>query len=397
MLNLAKNMKKLLILVVIAFLMFTASTKESLAANWIHPIFAVEQAYDDNVFLTDTDKKSDSVTTIFTGVTLEPQLSEHELAVTYVADQQYFANNSSQNTVNHNVDAEATLHFNEWRVELSDSFRHFENRTGSEDTARIKRTSNAADVKIIYAFNKLDVGINYAHRLENYRSDLAIGSFLGQALTYQDLDSNENSGEIETAFHFWPKTSVLFSGRYGALDHDTGKKSDSDYFDILTGLRGQLTAKGTIEGKIGYRNQEYDNSAGDFNSVIFHVAFVENFTERDTLTIDIDRTTHDTIYKGNAYFKSTLVSGEYAHGFTDKVTGTINGSYRLNKYPVATTEGTKTVKREDDFWTIGADLSYELPKWGEIALAYTYGQRASTFDTFDYDNNLVSLGVTVEF
>ena len=70
---------------------------------------------------------------------------------------------------------------------------------------------------------------------------------------------------------------------------------------------------------------------------------------------------------------------------------------QLNKYPVATTEGTKTAKREDDFWTIGADVSYELPKWGEIELAYSYSQRASTFDTFDYDNNLVSLGMTVNF
>jgi len=357
----------------------------------------LEQAFDDNVFLTDADKISDAITTIFTGIALEPQLNEHELMVTYIVDQQYFANNVSQNTVNHNVDAEATLHFNKWRVEFNDQFRFFENRTGSEDTARIKRTSNATNVKVIYAFNKLDVGINYAHRLENYRSDLAIGSFLGQALTYQDLDSSENSGEIETAFHFWPKTSVLFSGRYGALNHVTEKKSDSNYFDVLTGLQGQLTAKGTIEGKIGYRNQEYDNSAGDFNSVIFHIAFVENFTEQDILTIDIGRTTYDTIYKGNAYFKNTLVSGEYAHGFTDKVTGSVSGSYHLNKYPVATTEGTKTAKREDGLWIIGTNLTYELPKWGEIKLAYTYSQKSSIFDTFDYDNNLISLGVTVKF
>jgi len=397
MLKLGEIMKKSLILAATVFLVFVAPTNVSHAADWIRPIFAIDQAYDDNVFLSDVDKKSDSVTTIFTGVTLEPELNEHELAVTYVADQQYFANNSSQDTVNHNVDAEATLHFNEWRVEFHDLFRHFENRSGSEDTARIKRTTNATDVKVIYAFNKLDLGINYAHRLENYRSDLAIGSFNGRALTYQDLDSSENSGEVEMAFHFWPKTSVLFSGRYGALVHDTGSKSDSDYFDILTGLRGELTAKGTIEGKIGYRTQDYDQGAGDFQSVIYQASFIENFTERDILTIEIDRTTYDTIYKSNAYYKSTLVSGEYAHGFTDKVTGTVNGSYRLNKYPVATTEGTKTDKREDDLWAIGVDVSYELPKWGEIELAYSYSQKDSNFDTFDYDNNLVSVAMTVEF
>jgi len=390
-------MKKSLILAVITFLVFTVSTDESRAAQWIHPIFALKQGFDDNVFLTDTDKKSDSVTTVLLGLGIEPELNRHELKVDYIADLQYFGKNTSQNTENHNVNAEATLHFNEWRVEFSDHFRYFENRAGSEDTARIPRTSNVTNVKVIYEFNKLDLGINYENRLEDYRSDNAIGSFNGRALTYQDLDSNENSGEVEAAFHFWPKTSVLFSSRYGTLVHDTGSKSDSDYFDILTGLRGELTAKGTIEGKIGYRNQNYDQNAGDFQSVIYHVSFVENFTERDILEIDIDRTTHDTTYKGNAYFKSTLVSGQYAHGFTDKVTGTVSGSYRLNKYPVATTEGTKTEKREDDFWRAGLGLSYELPKWGTVDLDYTYSQKASNFDTFDYNNNLVSLSATVEF
>jgi len=391
-------MKKWIVSTAIAFLLLSVSFNTSHASmDWITPIFGLEEKFDDNVFLSDTDKKSDSVTTVFVGLGVEPELNKHELKVDYIADLQYFGKNTSQNTENHNINAEATLHFNEWRIEFSDLFRHFENRAGSEDTARIPRTTNATDVKVIYEFNKLDVGITYANRLENYRSDNAIGSFNGRALTYQDLDSNENSGEVETAFHFWPKTSVLFSGRYGALDHDTGGKSDSNYFDILTGLRGQLTSKSTIEGKIGYRDQTYDQSAGDFNSVIFHVAFVEKFTERDILTIDIDRTTHDTIYKGNAYYKSTLVSGEYAHDFTDKITATLRGSYRLNKYPVATTEGTKTAKREDDFWETGLGLSYQLPKWGTIELAYTYSQKTSTFDTFEYNNNLVSLGATVKF
>ncbi|MCK5082098.1 MAG: outer membrane beta-barrel protein, partial [Candidatus Omnitrophica bacterium] len=249
---------------------------------------------------------------------------------------------SDQNTINHAFDAEGTLNFNDWRVEANNLLLYYENRTGSENTARVPRTSDWTNVKLIYAFNKLDVGLNYAYTYENYRTDNAIGTYAGQALTYQDLDSNENSGELELAFQFWPKTKMLFSGRYGALKYDTGKKSNSEYYDFLTGLRGQFFKKGEIEGKIGYRAQNYEDSSQDFDSVIFNASLVEKFNDKDTLTIDFDRTTHSTIYQQNAYYKSTNVEGVYAHDFNDRVTGKVTGAYWFNKYPTETTEDAKT-------------------------------------------------------
>ena len=391
-------MKKWLFSTVVALLFFASSFGQSYAAtSWVKPLFAIKGEFDDNINLTESDESSDWVTSIVAGLNFEPQLNRHKFIASYLVDFEMFSDNSDQNTINHAFDTEGTLNFNDWRVEADNLLLYYENRTGSEDTARVPRTSNGTNVKLIYAFNKLDVGLNYTYRLEDYRSDNGIGTFAGQALTYQDLNSNENSGELELAFQFWPKTEMLFSGRYGALEYDTGKKSDSEYYDFLTGLRGQFFKKGEIEGKIGYRSQNYEDSSQDFDSVIFNASLVEKFNDKDTLTIDFDRTSHSTIYQQNAYFKSTNVAGEFSHIFNDRFTGRATGAYWFNKYPTETTEDAKTEKREDNLWEIGAGLSYKLPRHGTVDLDYIYTEKSSNFDTFDYKNNRVSVAYKIEF
>ena len=391
-------MKKWIILTTIIVTFFAGSFGQSYAAtSWFKPVFGVKEEFDDNIFLTGSDESSDWVTTIAAGLNFEPRLNRHELTASYIVDFEMFADNSDQNNTNQTVDAEGTLNFNNWRVEANTLLRHFENRTGSEDTARVPRTNDITNVKLIYAFNKLDIGLNYAYRLENYRSDNGVGTYAGQALTYQDLDSNEHSGEAELAFQFWPKTELLFSGRSGALTYDTGKKSDSKYYDFLAGLRGQFFARGEIEGKIGYRAQNYEDSSQDFDSVIFRASLVEKFNDKDTLTIDFDRTSHSTIYQQNAYFKSTNVVGKFAHVFNNRVTGRATGAFWFNKYPTETTEDTKTDKREDTLWEIGTGVSYKLPRRGTVDLDYIYTEKSSNFQTYDYKDNRVSLAFKVEF
>ncbi|MBN1587256.1 MAG: outer membrane beta-barrel protein [Candidatus Omnitrophica bacterium] len=367
------------------------------ATSWLLPVIAVQEAFDDNVYLTPNDESEDFITRISPGLVFEPQLPDHEFKAAYLADLSYFADHSSQNTVNHNLGASAKLNFNRWRVELDNELLYFEERAGSEDTARVPRTSNHANAELICVFNKLDLGLKFTQRIEDYRSDNAIGAFGGRALTYQDLDSTENSGELEMGFKFWPKTAMLFGGRYGTLAYDSGNKSDSGYFDVLAGLEGEFLSKGAIEGKIGYRNQNFENDAEDFDSVIYSIALTETFTSRDILEIALDRTTYSTIYQQNTYFTSSRVYGEYTHSLNDRLAVRLGTTYYYNAYPTETTEGTETAERADHLWIAACGLDYELPRWGTVNLEYTYMQKNSNFEAFDYGNNLLSLGLKKSF
>ena len=365
--------------------------------NWFSPLLSIREEYDDNIYLTDTDEKSDWITTISPGFTIEPRTTKHKFTFDYRADLKFFADCNGENNYNHTTNAVAEFLFNKVRFELANAFRYFSDRAGSEDTNRTARTQDYVRTLVTFDFNKLDLSLGYNYRLENYRSDDAIGAFRDQALTYKDLERDEHEGEIEAAFKLWPKTALLLSGVYGTIDHDTGKKSDSDYFDALVGLRGQPTAKCTVEGKIGYRGQDYKDYDNDFESVIFRGNLIEEFTSRDILRLDFLRTSNETNYKDNAYYQCTFIGAGFKHGFTDRLFGNIDFSYSRNSYPTKTTEGTETAKREDDFWSGGVGVSYELPKGVTADVKYEYSSRDSNFSTFDYKNNRVSIGLTASF
>ncbi len=390
--------KKILLvfLFILSLLIFTnrAYSQES----WIHPFAGVEEEYNDNIYLTDTGEEEDWITTVSAGVELKPQLnSQHELTLAYLAAFQYFSDNTKENSENHKTDADLKLTFNDWHINFNNMFNYYVDQLRREDTNRIPRTQDHAGAKVTRMSNKMDLSLAYTYRLEEYRTDDSIGSYFGQALTYSDLERDEQEIELEAALKFWPKTSFLLSGVYGTLEYQTGKKPDSEFFEILTGLRGQPTEKCTLEAKIGYRGSDYDDPADDFESLVFRGNLTENFTERDSLRFDFVRTAEDTNYQNNAYYENSFINARYRHGFTDRIAGYIDASYQINYYPTETTEGSETLHRDDDFWSAGTSLSYDLTKWVAFEIKYLFRTRDSNVPNYDYNNNRISIGVIGSF
>ncbi|MFH1201404.1 MAG: outer membrane beta-barrel protein [Candidatus Omnitrophota bacterium] len=366
--------------------------------SWIHPFLKIHEEYNDNIYLTDSDKEGDWITTVSPGFEIKPHLnSEHELTLGYLADFEYFADHAGENSENHKTDADLKLTFNDWHINFNNMFHYYVDQLRIEDTNRIPRTQDHASTKVTRTSTNMDLSLGYTYRLERYRTDEAIGSYFGQALNYRDLERDEHEGELEAALKFWPKTSLLLSGVLGTLEHRTGKKPDSDFFEILTGLRGEPTKKCTVEAKIGYRGSDYDDPADDFEGLVFRGNLTENFTERDSLRLDFVRTVEDTNYQNNAFYENSFINARYRHGFTDRIAGYIDASYQVNYYPTETTEGSETLNRDDNFWSAGASLSYDLTKWIACEIKYLFRTRDSNISGYDYNNNRISIGLIGSF
>jgi len=390
--------------------------------TWIHPFFEIRGKYDDNIFLTRDNEEDDWITTVSPGFVIEPRLNKHKFTCDYRADLRFFADHDDENSYNHSSYADLELDFNKFRFNLSNMFRHFSDRDslsredinksattedfyysygrdrlGTDDISRIPRTQDYATAILTLPYNKLDLAFRGSYGIEKYHSSNAIGSFKGQSLTYKDLERDEYEGEVEVALKLWPKTALLFSGIYGEVDHDTGKKGDSSYFDLLVGLRGEPTAKCAVEAKIGYRDQDYKDYDDDFESLVFNGSLMQIFTPRDVLRINFLRTTNDTTYKENAYYKVTYIIVGFVHGFTDRFFGNLDFTYENDRYPSATTEAGKTAKRKDDFWSAGIGFSYKMVKWFVFDVQYEFRTRDCNFPTLDYENNRVSIGLRGNF
>jgi len=266
-----------------------------------------------------------------------------------------------------------------------------------EETSRVLRTYDHASVIGTFYYPKVDVAVKTHYREERYNTDDSIGAFLGQSLTYKDLNRHEFEGEIESAWKLWPKTAFLFSGLFGEVEHETGKKSDSTFYGILTGLRGKPTSKMTVEAKTGFRSQDYTDNVTDFNSLVFYGTIIEDFTTRDILRIDFTRTPQETTFANNAYYESSYLSTSYKHGFTESFFGLLDGSYELSDYPEHVTESGKTAIRKDNYWSAGAGLIYELPKGYKIDFKYSFRKNDSNFSAYEYKNNRFMLSLYGSF
>ncbi len=391
--------------------------------SWFFPYAEVRAKYDDNIFLTKDDVEDDWIITISPGIFIEPDLrSKHKFICNYQADLRFFMDHDEEDSDNHELYADMELKFNKWRVNLSNIFRHFKDRDslsredigesptteefyysygrdrlGTDDISRVKRTQDYFTGIVTFEFNKMDIAFRSSYGFEDYHSSKRIGDFKGEALTYKDLERNEYEEEVEIGLKLWPKTTLLFSGTYGGVDHETGKKSDSDFRDVMVGLRGKPTAKIAVEMKAGYRDQEYKDYDDDFSDLLFNGSIMYELSAKDVLRLNLLRTTNDTIYEENAYYGATYVILGFIHDFTDRFSGNLDLAYQADKYPTATTEEGETKKRADDFLSAGLGLSCKLVERVALDIQYEFRSRDCNFDIFDYENNRVSFGVRASF
>ena len=363
----------------------------------MHPFLIVKESYDDNIFLEREDEKDDFITEIIPGIMIEPLLEKHKLALSYDVLMKFFSKYSDQDNFNHTVNGFSELNFNEFSVGFRDRFRYFSQRAGEEDANRVPRTQNHANIYVRKEFNNMDITAGYFNYYEHYRTDDAIGSFEGRNLTYRDLDRMEHKGEIEAAVHLWPKTSLLLAGDYGTIIHDTDGKPDSTYYEATTGLRGDFFTKGTIEARIGFRGQEYEDGDQDFNSLVLGGTIVENFTEKDNLRLDFVRASNDTVYQDNAFYELSFIGLKYQHYFTERLSTILSGSYQLDAYPESVIEEDGEVERADNIFWAGIKLRYEMPIGLVAGLEYKYRMKDSNVNRFDYKDNIVSASLAAKF
>jgi polysaccharide biosynthesis protein VpsM len=353
----------------------------------VHPSLAVKEQYDDNVFWTPSNKKHDFITTVTPGMGLELPFSDNKLKFDYKADIARFADNDSQNAVNHYVNGLLELNFRDVVFNCGDRFEKRFDRPTSEFTNRVKYDRNTAKATAGMTFNRLEFELGYSDLWYDYETP-----------GYSDKDRYEDVVDLIASYRFLPKTSFLLEFDYGHVNYRTDVKSNSDSYQPLVGLRGKLTAKSTAEIKVGYQARNYKRDGEpDFNSVVTMAGIIEEFTPSNTLTLNFLRKPYESQYSANNYYTLTSPSAMYVHKFTNKFSTKLSGSYQLNAYPRETTENAVTKNRKDNFWSVGTGITYDIKKWLSCGLDYEYKRRDSNFDNFDYKDNLVTLSAAAAF
>ena len=364
-----------------------------------HSALAVEEQLDTNIFLQDSDTKLDLITVLNPSIGLEIPLRDNRISLDYDVGVFLYATNHNQNHVDQRVRGLAEFNLADYKVTVDDEFNIFTLRASDENSNRVKRNINDLRAGVEAQFELLGFDVGYTNRLEMYGSpdDPTFGP-----ITYEDRDRMSNAIDATVSYRFLPKTKLLLENDLGLITYyNSAQVPDSFYDEVVLGILGEWFPRMDVNFKAGIRFQGYDNSDLIANKAyigpVFRGGFDYDVTDDDTVVLDLQRTVYESIYANMNYYTVNLIGVKYEHRFSDKISANAFGSYQVNFYPSETTENGVTAKRDDNFFTGGASLRYDIRKWLSCQAKYEYKQRISRFDIFDYIDHLITVRGVVGF
>lgn len=358
----------------------------------VHAAAKVAETFDSNVYLTDSDTKSDIITLLSPSVGLEMKVGDHRVSADYEVGQYLYGTWQNENHFDHRARALAEIQFTRYKITVIDTFRIYTDRASDENSLRLKENTNDFKAGVSAQFTRYGFDVGYINRLRTYdQHDLSIGS-----LTWSQRAFTDNSAYAIVTYQWLPKTTLIAQNDIGYIRYyETSQLSDSWYDNVLVGIKGDWTNKFSFNIRGGVRYQHYYDS-----ELLIHKPFIGPVlkggveytpTHHDRILCTVERMNYESTYANMNYYTVNALGIEYRHTFKDKVTGTLFGSYQLHLYPSETTENGTTAKRYDNIYMLGASLRYDMNKWLSFEGRYEYTQKMSMFDIFDYKDHMISL------
>ena len=425
------KMKSKLFLAAICFFFLTASTGFAYNVT-LWPRLSVQGQYSDNILLTHNNdlKQDDYITTVTPGFTGELTGKKGRMSISYDPSYAFYNQFDEFNGWRHRArlsgEYEATKNTG---FKVLDSFLYTEDPIRYGNIAEIRTEEPTVPIdtterktRRIYTTNYASVHLD--HQFGKYHSfNLGYSHYLisNDDPVYEDKQNHNVSAGL--TYWFGPKWGFDVSGQY-----TRGEFEVSNNVNEYQGSVSLLKRFGKhFIGYIRYSHSvlTYDGESGDDTTYIPTIGFKYDIEKDISLLANVGYYYTDSAFRDNTsnaigdlrlikrfehgklnlallggydynlYSTENLGYGEYyegsisfSHQLTKHVSGNIFGSYRDTKYK---DQG----DREDKIPTVGVGLNWKALQWMNIGLNYQFLSIDSTIDTNSYDENRVSVRITL--
>jgi hypothetical protein len=337
------------------------------------------EKYNDNIYLTNENRKSDFITTISPGIDLSYKSMRTELMLGYHPGFNYYASHSDRNNVSHALNFGALVKFSE-RLTLSvkDSFIKSEDsqdiRTVYEGSLQrnIKRQINSLSGDLAYKISP-----RLTSTLSGGYSDTRTS---GSSSSTGDLKSY--SAGLSLSYLLSERTSINANYRRSEYDYVSNDDSSSDAYTL--GISYKLSETMTLAANGGVSRTKYDDNTGRSSTGFTGGASLTKRFERSDFALAYNQGIMPNI-ENNDTTKTRSLSLRYNRRITELLTGGLNVFYSIHE----SASGRSTDTREAGG---GINFSYMLSKAAYIVLDYNYIKHDDKITNLnDYRNHMVML------
>jgi hypothetical protein len=349
----------------------------------IRPIIAAGVTYDDNIFITNTNRIGDMIYNIDLGFSFDlgdyRNRSENFLTLQYLASGIFFGKYTSQNSFDQQGSFLGQYRFEHLSVQLDSTYQYLngaQRQVGSFTT----RTLFNNKLRFLYPYStKTDLDFELRQMANYYPQNLS--SFFYEASTGFN-------------YELFPKTKIGLQGILGYAD--VQDSPDMWYQTLNTRASYLLTGKVAVKSSLGLQFNQYVSGGEPMRIIpVFSVGADYALLSKTNLRLLAYRNLQASpSIEGQDYIAT---GGEIGidQNFSEKLVFGISSGYENDTY-VANTEATDAT-RVDNFFYFRPKISYSFMKYVRSSVSYEYRANDSTLQQDSWFDNRWNFEVSSDF
>jgi len=402
---------------ILILLLVAGFSPEADARFELHPRLRVEQEYNDNVFLRESNKFADWITGVYPGFDLAATSPTAGIELDYELGYRYYWDLNTDFT-EHRAGLRGYKSFTpHLSVEATDTFYRFEELlepglgTLAPRTALTPYIRNMADSKLTYKYGpESDVSLVYSNVLLR-NDDPAIqdgtgnrgGIELRHAIDQHNLlelgysfergdfepvpgsrffvipDFNANRANAGYTYEATRRLHLLGVANFESINFLGPGVSDYQTYEGRAGV-DYLFGKGfTTRATAGYMT--VDRKEGEGFSGLAADVLVQKTWATGVASLGYRRGLSEDFYSGDnlGVFRYWMLGAAFTYYLQQHLSVMADVSVGNRFYPL--------VSRNDDFWTLDTGVDYRLRKWLRAGLHYEHYHLETNPQTFGFSNN----------
>ncbi len=346
------------------------------------PLFAAEVVFDDNIFLTNTDRVSDVIWTPSAGFIYElgdfRGQKENYLNFSWIGQPVIYTKNTDQNGFNQYAALVLQYRFNKLVAKLNSTYSHI--KGSSRDVNTITTTQTF--------WNSLAFTYDYSDKT-------AFNLTLTQttSITEDFQTTSQYQARAGMDYQLFPKTRIGFQGVAGVLD---SSDTPLQYLQqALVQVFYSATDKIGFSLSFGVQFLEFEDREDMKIDPVFSLGVTYNpFPATSISLVGFRNVVGSSALSGQDYF-ATGFELNLSQQFFQKFVAALSFGYENDQY-FGTTPDTPT-DRVDDYVFVRPRLTYAFVDWFSVSVFYEFRQTTSTQQSSSFYNNRAGLEILTKF
>ncbi len=419
-------MKKFICSCVLILSLF-AYINTSFAKFNIVPQIALREEYNDNIFLTASDKEHDYISVISPGLLLEySPNSALDLSLDYALNFRFYSRNGNLN--NTSIKETQNIIFKGQArpvkrvfIDVTDTYSKVPidvRRRVSSENVSVNMTENnvftISPYTILPLSSTLSTRLGYKYDNTSYSSDQNTDSerhsafltlnkkfssklngeitytyykYIPESETNSDVikDYNSHRGTMAASYQITPDFSVNGEIGKAKYNYKSGRDLEADFWNINSDYRFRITESTSLTA--GYSTSLKDSStSGVYKGRRFDVIFKTGKVLK--LSVDSYHST-DKYLRADREDRAYGITASIMQPLTPKINLLIDGLWERQKF----------LPKEEKIrrYNAGINLDYRITQKITAGLGYRNNNRNSSTDTKDFTNNIISLQAKLVF